>query len=270
MKKTIFILNFILSTSIFAQSTESLDLNEKEYYDLMTYVPNSFEYDSIYRPKSELLLTELNTIGNLRLHSSFRNEFKLSNNDIEWLEKRIDHLASSLFWDGKRILISQVNVAFNSSIKMIDAIKLNDIRITELKFLHSCTNAHRDKEFIRIFNDRMYALMKIKPPDYKTQSFYGKYEGKDKGKLNLKLVLVDDRTFKFWINGDQRLEFAEGLWKNKKDILVLNSKTLSNSIRLGNTLSNAKMLEYKDLEFSLKKGKLKALKGKKRKLKKIE
>ena len=134
----------------------------------MNYVPENFNTDIIYKPDSQLLKTELNTIGTLRLYSGFKEDFNLSENDKKWLESRIDQIASALFIDGKKVLIIAVGDYSGCPEKMIDSIQLNNIKITELKFCNSCTDSNRDDNFIRIFNDRMYSLMEIEPSNRKT------------------------------------------------------------------------------------------------------
>jgi len=268
MRKTVFILNLIFSTLIFAQNPESSTLYEKEYYNLLNYIPENLKTDSIHQLESPILKGSLNTIGNLKLYNGFREDFKLSENDKKWLENRIDQIATELFIDGKRILISAVGGYSGCPDKMIDTLRLNNIEITNLKFCHTCTDSYRDENFIRIFNDRMYSLMKIEPPNRKTKSFYGEYKGRNKYKLEMKLVLSNDRTFKFWLNRGHSSDFTEGLWKNKNDTLILNSRTLNKTDDISFVLSSAKWIEFDDLEFRLKKGKLTELNNGKWKLKK--
>ncbi|MWW26807.1 hypothetical protein [Algibacter lectus] len=269
MRKTIFILNFIFSTLIFAQNPESSTLFEKEYYDLVTYIPENLKSDSIHQLESPLFKGSLNTIGSLKLYNGFRQDFNLSENDIKWLENRIGQMATELFIDGKRILISAVGGYSGCPEKMIDTIKLNNIKITNLKFCHSCTDSYRDENFIEKFNNKMYSLMGIEPPNRKTHRFYGKFIGYGKNNNGIELVLTDDRTFKFWKRKGHSSDFTEGLWKNRNDTLILNSKTLTKNDSLTYALSSAKWVEFNDLVFRLKKEKLTELNNGKQKLKKI-
>ena len=268
MKKTVFILSFIFSTLIFAQNSESSTLFEKEYYDLMNYIPKNLNSDSIYKPDSRLLKTDFNTIGSLKGYNLLKDNFQFSDKDRKWLEERIDQIATELFNDGKRILISAVGGYSGCPDKMIDIIKLNNIDITNLKFCHSCTDSYRDENFIKVFNNKMYSLMEIQPPNIKTESFYGEFEGRDKDKFEMKLVLKDDRTFKFWLNKGHGSDFTEGLWKNKSDTLILNSRALNKTDIISFALSSARWIEFNVLEFRLKKEKLIELNNGKRKLKK--
>ncbi|GAL81641.1 hypothetical protein JCM19274_486 [Algibacter lectus] len=268
MKKTVFILSFIFSTLIFAQNSESSTLFEKEYYDLMNYIPKNLNSDSIYKPDSRLLKTDFNTIGSLKGYNLLKDNFQFSDKDRKWLEERIDQIATELFNDGKRILISAVGGYSGCPDKMIDIIKLNNIDITNLKFCHSCTDSYRDENFIKVFNNKMYSLMEIQPPNIKTESFYGEFEGRDKDKFKMKLVLKDDRTFKFWLNKGHGSDFTEGLWKNKSDTLILNSRALNKTDSISFALSSARWIEFNVLEFRLKKEKLIELNNGKRKLKK--
>lgn len=269
LKKSLIILNLIFSTLIFAQNPESSTLYEKEYYDLINYVPKNLEFDSIYQPKSQLLKTELNTISSIQIYSGFRKDFKLTESDNQWLDNKIEHIATALFLDGKRILVSAVGGYSGCPDKMIDTIRLNNKEIIDLKLCHTCTDGHRDKRFIRIFNDRMYSLMKIEPPNRKTYQFYGKFIGYSKNNNDIELILNNDRTFKFWKRKGHGSDFSEGLWENRNDTLTLNSRTLTQNDSLTFILSSAKWIEFNDLEFRLKKEKLTELDNGKRKLKKI-
>lgn len=170
MRKTIFILNFIFSTLIFAQNPQSSTLYEKEYYDILNYIPENLKTDSIHLLESQLLKGSLNTIGSLKLYNGYREEFKLSENDKKWLENRIDQIATELFIEGKRILISAVGGYSGCPGKLIDTVILNNIKITNLKFCHSCTEFYRDENFIEKFNSKMCFLMGIVPPNEKLTS----------------------------------------------------------------------------------------------------
>ena len=141
MRKTVFILNLIFSTLIFAQNPKSSTLFEKEYYDLLNYIPNNLEADSISKPESRLLQTELNTINSLKIYSGYRRDFKLNESDNQWLDNRIGQIATALFLDGKRILVSAVGGYSGCPDKMIDTLILNNIEITNLKFCHNCTDS---------------------------------------------------------------------------------------------------------------------------------
>lgn len=268
MKKIVFILNLIFSILVFAQNPESSTQFEKEYYDLINYVPENLEFDSINKPESQLLQTELNTISSIQIYSGFRKDFKLTENDNQWLDNKIEQIATALFLDGKRILVSAVGGYSGCTDKMIDTLRLNNIEIINLKFCHTCTDGFRDEKFIRIFNDKMYSLMKIEPPNRKTNLFYGEYKGKNKERFEIKLIIKEDRTFKFWVNKGHGSDFTEGLWKNIDDTLILQSRNLNKDDEINFALSSAKWIEFNNLEFLLRKGKLIELGGESRKLKK--
>ncbi|WP_225037288.1 hypothetical protein [Winogradskyella sp. SM1960] len=260
-------MNIIFSTLIFAQNPESSTLFEKEYYDLMNYVPKNLEFDSIHKPESRLLQTELNTINSIKNYSGFREDFKLTESDKQWLDNRINQIATELYLDGKRILVSAVGGYSGCTDKMIDTLQLNNIEIVNLKFCHTCTDAYRDKKFIEIFNNKMYSLMEIEPPNRKTKLFYGEFKGRNKERFEIKLILKEDRTFKYWVNKGHGSDFTDGLWKNINDTLILKSRNLNKDDKISFALSSAKWIEFNDLEFRLKKEKLTELNGGNRKLK---
>ncbi len=269
MRKTIFILNIIFSTFIIAQNSESLTKWEREYNDILSYIPKNIKIDSINRPESRFLKGKINSIGSLKMYNNFRDGLKFSIEDKLWLENRIRQIATALFLDGKKILITAVGGYSGCPEKMIDTIKLNNIEITNLKFCHGCTDSYRDKNFINIFNSKMYSLMEIEPPNGKTYRFYGKFISYSKNNNGIELILTDDRTFKFWKRKGHGSDFTEGLWKNRNDTLILNSNKLTLNDSLTFALSNKKWIEFNDLKFRLKKQKLTELNKGKRKLKKI-
>ena len=233
----------------------------------MNYVPNSLKMDSISKLENKTLKTELNNLGNLHIYSRFIKKSELNESDKNWLDNRIAKIATALFLDGKKIILSNVGGASGCPNRMLDTIKLNNIEIINLKFCYTCTEP-RDENFTRIFNSRMYSLMKIEPSNKFTKSFYGEFRGRNKIKQEMKLVMKDDRTFKFWLNKGHGSDFTEGLWKNKSDMLILNSKTLTRNDSLTFALSSAKWIEFNGLNFRLKKGKLFEMNNGKRKLKK--
>ncbi|TRZ45120.1 hypothetical protein [Robertkochia solimangrovi] len=269
LRKTIFILNFIFSTIVFAQNPDASTRYEKEYYDLLNYIPKNLETDSIHNLESPILKGNLNTIGSLKLYNGFREEIKLSENDKKWYENRIDQIATELFIDGKRILISAEGDVSGCPDKMIDTFRLKNIEIINLKFCHTCTDSYRDENFIKRFNSQMYSLMKIDPPNVKTHKFYGIYSGYPKNNNRIELILSEDRTFKFWDKKGHFSDFTEGFWKNSNDTLILNSKTFHENDSLSYASSSANWIEFIDVMFRLKKEKLIELNRGPRKLKRI-
>lgn len=269
LRKAAFILSLIFGTLAFAQNPESSNLYEKEYYDLINYVPRNLKVDSIHKPESELLRTDLNTIKKVQFYSSYRKDFKLTESDIHWLDNKIQELATAFYLDDKRILISSVGGYSGCPNQMIDTLRLNNIGIVNLKFCQSCTDNFNHERFIRIFNDKMYSLMKIEPPNIKTKLLYGEYKGVTKERFEIKLILKKDRTFKFWINKGHSSDFTEGLWRNTNDTLILKSKNLTIDDDISFALSSANWIEFNDIKFHSRKDKLIELNSRKRKLKKV-
>jgi hypothetical protein len=269
LRKTIFILNLIFSTLIFAQNSESSNLYDKEYYDLLNYIPKNLKADTIHKLESPFFKGGLNTIGSIMLYNGIRKEFKFSENDNKWLDKRIDQIASELFGDGKKLLMSRVGGYSGCPDKMIDTFRLNNIDIIDLKFCHSCTDALRNKDFIEKFNRKMYSLLEIEPANGKTYRFYGKFIGYTKRNKGLELILNQDRTFKFWKRKEHSSDFTQGLWENRNDTLILNSKDLTENNKIDFELSSVKWIDFKNIEFILKKDKIVEFNKGTRKLKKL-
>lgn len=228
MKNKLFIITLVLSKLIFAQRPEFTQ-EEKDYHELLYYTPKSLMTDAI--PDSEKRFTNknLNSIGDFKYLYILGGNKKNTEEYHKWFNSKIELLATELFKEEKRILISKVGGYSGCPKKMID-ILLNHIRITNLKFCYTCTGFGTHKQFIKTFNDKMYSLMKIEPPNYRTIDFYGKFIGIDKNKNEIELVLSEDRTFNLKRSTNEDLELTEGLWENKKDTLFLNTTILPKMI----------------------------------------
>ncbi|WP_159038588.1 hypothetical protein [Brumimicrobium mesophilum] len=261
MKNAIFILSFIIGTLVLAQDSDSTNFQKQQYYDLVNYVPINLKPDSIHDLESKLPYSTLNSIGVIQAYSGYREELELSEHDRQWLDKRISQIATALYQEGKRILISPVGGYSGCPDEMIDTLYLNNIKIIDLKFCHTCTDASRISRFIKIFNDRMYTLMNIEPPDRKTILFFGNYQGRNKDRFKMKLILNEDRTFQFSANKRKSSFFSEGLWNNKNDTLMLISRNLSENEKINFALANKSWLKFNDLKFLLVKGRLIELNG---------
>lgn len=236
----------------FSQENDSIRYFSKEFYNLMSYIPKKKSSDTIYIPK-----TELNTINNISLHSSFINKIKLPKSDVKWMKTRIEDLATGLFLDDKKIIISRTGGYSGCPDKMIDTFKLKNTIITNLKFCYSCTSWNRDDLFIETFNSKMYELMKIKAPDYGTRKFNGEFINKKKKSNFKKLILNKDRTFKLFkiLNNNEKI--YTGFWENEKFILTLD-------------LSKYKEIEDLQFEYILNRGKMVEINKKGIKFKKAE
>ncbi len=53
LRKTIFVLNILFCTLIFAQNPKTAKLNLKAYNDLINYAPKNLVSDSIYQPENK-------------------------------------------------------------------------------------------------------------------------------------------------------------------------------------------------------------------------
>ncbi len=266
MRKSIFIFSLLFSAIIFAQKIDTTAVNKDDYNDLINYVSRNWDFDSLSKPENELLQSldkNLNTIASTLIHSGLRSHFDLDNSGNKWLDKRIEQVAESLFLDGKRILVSRVGGYSGCPETLMDTFYLNNIEITNLMWCHSCVEFIQSDKFIAIFNDKMYSLMGINPPDRWTFRLPGTYSGYGKKNDGFELILNDDRSFKFWKKYGHGSDYTEGLWENRKDTLILKSKSLSKSEKLTFALSSGRWIDFDSVAFRLKKEKLIALdKGK--------
>ena len=219
----------------------------------MSYIPKNKTFDSIYIPKSEFLKTELNTINNISLYSSFSDKIQLPESDKKWLRTRIRDLAKGLFLDDKKIIISRVGGYSGCPDKMIDTFKLKNTIITNLKFCYSCTGWSRDDYFIETFNSKMYGLMNIKAPDYFTYRFHGEFINKKKNSSFKKLELNQDRSFKLWKNFNGNLVSYSGYWENDDTILELDLSKYDelNNLKLEYNINRGKItgINVKNIKF---------------------
>ena len=192
-----------------------------KYNGIMNYVPTHNFFDS----KTNLVLIkrfDLNSIASLSFFSYLTNTNQLPFDDKKWLEKRIQSLVKGLFFDNQKILISKIGGSSGCTGRMIDSISLNNIKIVDLKFCFSCTDYTRNDFFIKVFNKKMYELMKIKYPDYTTIKFHGEFTNKKKKSNFKKLILNEDRTFKLWKLELGQEVILKGIWENNHSILNLN------------------------------------------------
>ncbi|WP_046757578.1 hypothetical protein [Kordia jejudonensis] len=270
MKKVVFIVSLLFNFTLSAQNASEPIVHT--FNEIINYVPKNFQTDTIDKPENNRIETQLITIVNLKLYYVYKKRKNASTDEIQWLDERIEKLATGLFLDGKRILIGQYGGASGCPTdKLIDTIQLKNTTITNLNFCYTCTEPNIDDDFIEVFNTKMYHLMKITPPDGKTFWFYGTYKGKAKKRSKIKLIITDERKFKFWIyKKHHSTDYTEGFWKNKNDTLILNSKKLNKTDSIEHILSNANWIEFNDKKFILKRNKLLDLTRNKWKLKRMQ
>lgn len=248
MKKFIFIFLIFFVVNSFSQEDYTTKPYSKEYNELMNYIPKSVVFDTVYNSNNLLfkkVLSELpKSIVFISTNISFmKSKLILSVNDNNILQKTIEDLATGLFLDGKKIIISQTGGYSGCTDKLIDNFKLKNTIITNLKFCYSCTGWNEDDFFIETFNSKMYELMKIKSPNYATYKFNGEFINKKQKSNFRKLILNKDRTFKLFQiqNNDEKI--YSGFWENDEFILTLN-------------LSKYKETEDLQFEYVLNRGKI--------------
>ncbi len=160
MKKIIFLTYLFISCSMFSQEVgDSIYIN-KEYNELMNYIPKQLKVTKKTRPNNRLIqIQDLNTIVSLHLLYNYKDKFGLTEEDSKWLIHRIDQLAVALYLDDKKILLKKVGGYNGCPKKMIEKKKVKHHNLTILKLCHGCTSTSFDSEFISFFNSRMLKLM---------------------------------------------------------------------------------------------------------------
>ncbi|WP_298516429.1 hypothetical protein [uncultured Kordia sp.] len=245
-----------------------------QYNELTNYIPKSLENDTIYNPEIRISEVTFNSIINTRLHYRLKHFAKFTPKEIAWMEEKITKLATALHAEGMYILLGQRG-GYKGCMgeNKIEKIHLNTIKIIRLNFCYGCHDSHYDKDFIKIFNAKMYQLLQIKPPDYKTRHFYGTFRGKGEQRSKVELILTYERTFTLKIQKKNTIDFSEGLWENENDTLILTSKKITSSNDGNSLVSNGNWLELNAVKFRLKsrlkRSKLISLEPKKWKLKKV-
>ncbi|UII19597.1 hypothetical protein [Fulvivirga ligni] len=261
------VLGIIYSNVNYGQSPDTK--NDAVFNQLLNYVPSHFDSIPTHPPENKLLksVMGMNTLGAFLIYCSIKDDLKLSESDNKWLQGRIKLFASALYRDGKQILLKPTGGYAGCSEQRIDTLRLNNIEILNLYLCQTCIDYHRNDFFVNTFNLEMYSLMEISPPDYKTTSFEGEFIGIGNKNIGVKLILNKNGEFKFWINRGHGSDFTQGLWMNKNDTLILNSKGLTENEKLTFLLSSAEWIEFSDLKFQLRKDKLVGIENKKIKLK---
>lgn len=230
----------------------------------MNYIPKNIKLDSTYITVGKERIKNLNYLYKLYILKRFESGYQLDPKDKKKINQQIDQMAVSLFSEGKNILFTQVGGYGSCTDKLIDSIKINNIKILNLKLCHTCTGSHRDNEFVTIFNNRMCSLLKIHPSDRFTYFLNDGTFQKTSTISNIKMTLNKDRSFKFWeYKKDVLSNYSEGIWKNSGNILILNSQKA-----LGKKRTSNNWIHFNNTKWQIKKNQLFSKKNKYWKLKK--
>jgi len=157
--------------------------------------------------------------------------------------------------------------------------------MVEIVNLWNNWNFNFDNYFLPVFPKKKNCLMKVRLililviilflSNCKTQhlrinteSLIGKYIGNGKASENIELRLIENGEFKYWKRKGHGSDFTQGVWQNRKDTLILNSKILNGTDSLTFALSSANWIVFENLEWKIKDNNLTELQNGKRKLKK--
>ena len=264
---TIVFLFLFSSLHGFAQENELIGQKSAAYRNLMNYIPKNLRNTSEFI-NSDLVKLPFNSIQTMwtqndLVHTDF--ERKLMNETIE-------QMAKELFSDGKKVLLRSAGGYLGCPDKSVDTIYIHATKVLDLQLCASCHDIFKDRQLIEVFNAKMYELMKIDPPTERTKLFYGEYRGTDKNNQGIKLIIKEDRSFQFWKYPSlgSGSDYTEGFWKHRNYTLILNSRTLSSSDSISFALQSGRWVEFEDLQWTLKRTKLKTLGNKNWKLKKVD
>lgn len=137
--------------------------DDKEYMALLTYVPKSFIADTKSKPVNKVLRGDLNTIGSLELRYAYREQLKLNEAEVNWLEKEIVKLAAAFFNEGTPVLMERAGDYKACTGRGLET-KIQDKQaVTVLHFCYVCAGAevHEDR-FLALFNNKTISMMEAK------------------------------------------------------------------------------------------------------------
>jgi hypothetical protein len=222
MKKVMLI--YLIFISVIGVAQNLTDSIKHELFDeFVNQTPKYFEKDTTFQPTSPSLQIDLTYMSSLYAVYTNRELFNYTEEEKVWLEKRIEDLAIAYFKDEKRILLGSEGGAAGCSGKLIDTFLFYDVEIVEVIFCHTCIENSKYFDFFNIFNTKMYELMHLEAPDYRTNYLMGTYVGKGKFKEETKLILMEDMSFKIWFRNEVGHFYSEGYWKNDGNQLTLQS-----------------------------------------------
>ncbi len=145
------------------KTQSTLVTDDKEYNALLAYKPKSFVSDLKSKPENQVLLGDLNTIGSLELRYAYREQLKLNESEINWLENEIAKLAAAFFNEGTPIRIERAGDYVTCTGKGLETKIEDNQTLTVLHFCYVCAGAaiYEDR-FLEIFNKKTESLMAAK------------------------------------------------------------------------------------------------------------
>lgn len=84
----------------------------------------------------------------------------------------------------------------------------------------------------------------------------GRFVGEEKDHSKLELILTSDNGFQYWERLGHGSKYTEGTWKVEGDLIILNSKSLSENETAIHSLSSAKWMVFEDSRWKIRRNKL--------------
>ena len=84
----------------------------------------------------------------------------------------------------------------------------------------------------------------------------GRFIGEGEADSTLELILTSDNGFQYWERLGHGSKYTEGIWKLEGDVLILNSKSLSENETAIHSLSSAKWIVFEDSRWKIRRNKL--------------
>lgn len=215
---------YLIFISVIGVAQNLTDSIKHQLFDeFVNQTPKYFEKDTTFQPTSPSLQIDLTYMSSLWAVHTNRELLKYTDEENVWLEKRIKDLAVAFYKDNQRVLFTSINGFMEKSGQMIDTLHIYGVDIVNVILPHTCIENSEYFDFFNIFNTKMYELMHLEAPDYRTNYFIGTYVGKGKFKEETKLILMEDMSFKIWFRNEVGHFYSEGYWKNDGNQLTLQS-----------------------------------------------
>ncbi|WP_187263125.1 hypothetical protein [Pontibacter beigongshangensis] len=98
----------------------------------------------------------------------------------------------------------------------------------------------------------------------------GKYVGQGEADSRLELILASDNGFQYWERFGYGLKYTEGTWMIENDMLVLNSRKLSENEEVIRSISSGRWITFENSKWKIKSGVLIEVDKKERRLVRVK
>lgn len=126
---------------------------------------------------------------------------------------------------------------------------------TRTVFIRDVTQHMKNKNFLFIIT-LFLILLSCKNQQLTSSSVDGRFVGEGEDHSKLELILTSDNGFQYWERLGHGSKYTEGTWKVEGDLIILNSKSLSENETAIHSLSSAKWIVFEDSRWKIRRNKL--------------